>query len=158
MKSLPIWNCRKSGDCCKRFYSSGPRIKESEKEKIIRTLENKEVIDHFKKIEFPREKISEYIKNHNSLPLQDKKTCAFLNSNNECIIHSDKPEVCRTYPLMIDQKTDKTEIKVDLDCPRGQDIVNAINNGDIPSWINAKKSIKVEGRYFYEDLMQDKTD
>ena len=155
MKSLNIWQCRKTGECCKRFISSGPRIQKSESQKVIEYLDRSEIEDHLTNVGIKKEEISNSIKNRNSLPLQNKSTCVFLK-NDECLIHDVKPEVCQTYPLSIYRKSNKTEIKVDLACPRGEGLISAIKNGDIPASFKIKEPIEVEGRYFYEDLVRDK--
>lgn len=155
MKLLPIWQCRKTGECCKRFISSGPRIQKSENQKIIEYLDRKEIADHLDDVGVTKEEIESSIKNRGSLPLQNESTCVFLK-NDECLIHDVKPEVCQTYPLMIDRKSNKTKITVDLTCPRGEDLVKAIKNRDIPTSYHLKEPIEVEGRYFYEDLIREK--
>lgn len=152
---LPIWQCRKTGDCCKRFISLGPEVKNHESDKIIEKLNKNEITEHLKNIGISKETVIESIKNHQSLPLQDQKTCVFLK-NNECLIHEIKPEVCKTYPLKIDYLKEKTKILVDLDCPRGSGLIEAIKIGPIPNWIKTDKPIEVEGRYFYEDMIRDK--
>lgn len=155
MKSLPIWQCRKSGDCCKRFISSGPEIQPSEKHQIIKVLDKPEIRNHLKEIGYTKEGVTEHMEERGTLPLQNADTCAFLR-NNECLIHEIKPKVCHEYPLSITTTSTKTRIYVDLDCPRGNDIVATLQNGDIPPWIKSKKPITVKGRYFYEELAQEK--
>ena len=57
---------------------------------------------------------------------------------------------------MLDRKQNKTEVTVDLACPRGEGLVKAIKNRDIPISYQLKEPIEVEGRYFYEDLIREK--
>ena len=68
---LPIWNCRKTGECCKRFISSGPIIQKSESQKIIEYLDRKEIADHLVNINVKKEEIKKSIQDRGSLPLQN---------------------------------------------------------------------------------------
>lgn len=152
---LPIWQCRTTGDCCKRFLSSGPQLNSKEKQTIIDNLDQKEISGHIVKMGLKKDEFIKYLENRQSLPLQNPDTCIFLK-NNECLIHNIKPEVCRTYPLHITKKSGKTEIIVDLGCPRGNDLVNAIKSGNIPESMDIDGKISVSGQYFYEDKIREK--
>lgn len=155
MKSLKIWQCKQTGDCCRRFLSSGPQLNSQEKQIIIDNLDKKEIAEHIVKIGLKKDEFIEYVETRQSLPLQNLDTCIFLK-NNECLIHEIKPEVCRTYPLHITQKLGKTEITVDLGCPRGSDLINAIKSGNIPQSMGIDGDILVTGQYFYEDKIREK--
>ncbi|CAD6368389.1 hypothetical protein NMT12_100018 [metagenome] len=155
MKLLPIWQCRKTGDCCKRFLSSGPQLNLQEKQTILDNLDKKEISDHIIEVGLKKDEFIEYVETRQSLPLQNLDTCIFLK-NNECLIHEIKPKVCRTYPLHITKKLGKTEIVVDLGCPRGNDLINAIKSGNIPESMGIGDEISVTGQYFYEDKIREK--
>ena len=156
MKSLNIWQCRQTGDCCKRFISTGPRLTQTEGNNIIQNLENPELSEHLQSIGITKEKIIESIENHGSLPIiKNQGTCVFLK-NNECIIHQIKPKVCRDYPLVIEEHETKIIIKVDLDCPRGSGIVQELINNRIPGWLPHDKPIEVQEGHFYEELAREK--
>ena len=155
MKSLKIWQCKKTGDCCKRFLSSGPQLNSQEKQKIIENLDQKEISDHIATFGWKKDNFIKYVENRQSLPLQNSDTCIFLK-NNECLIHDIKPSVCKTYPIYITKKSGKTEVIVDLDCPRGNDLVAAIKSGNIPESMEIDGQIMVSGEYFYEDKIREK--
>ncbi|WP_371504504.1 YkgJ family cysteine cluster protein [Nitrosopumilus adriaticus] len=155
MKSLPIWHCKKTGDCCKRFLSSGPQLNSQEIQKIIDNLDQKEIKDHFALLGMNKDEFIKYVKNRQSLPLQNPNTCIFLK-NNECLIHDIKPEVCQTYPLHIIKKSGKTDVLVDLDCPRGSDLITAIKSGNIPESMGIDGEISVSGTSSYEDKIREK--
>lgn len=155
MKLLPIWQCKQTGDCCNRFLSSGPQLNSQEKQTIINNLDQKEIADHIAKMGLKKDEFIKYVENRQSLPLQNSSTCIFLK-NNECLIHDIKPEVCKTYPLRITKKLGKTEITVDLGCPRGSDLINAIKSGNIPESMDIDGEISVTGQYFYEEKIREK--
>ncbi len=155
MKSLPIWQCRQTGNCCKRFISSGPQLNSQEKQKIIDNLDQKEISDHIANLGLRKDEFIKYVKDRQSLPLQNSDSCIFLK-NNECLIHDIKPEVCQTYPLHISKKSGKTEVLVDLGCPRGNDLVNAIKSGNIPESMGLDGEISVSGQYFYDEKIREK--
>lgn len=155
MNSLPIWQCRKTGDCCKRFLSTGPRVTLEERQIIANSLDSKEIADHIRSMGLTKESIIRYMENHYSLPLQNKDTCAFLK-NNECLIHQIQPILCKTYPLVIKKKGDKTEILVDLDCPRGEELVKAIKNNDIPAYLGIQGPVVVYGENLLEEAVREK--
>lgn len=132
---LPIWNCRKTGECCKRFISSGPQVQKSENQKIIEYLDRKEIVNHLADVGMTKEEIKKSIQDRGSLPLQNKTTCVFLK-NDECLIHDVKPEVCQTYPLRIVRKQNKTEVTVDLACPGGKALLRQLKIAIFQSLIN----------------------
>jgi len=153
---LNVWQCRKTGDCCKRFISNGPRLTQIEGNIIIQNLDNPEIISHLRSIGFTKEKVINSIKNRDSLPIiKNQETCVFLKGD-ECIIHQIKPKVCKDYPLVIEEHDDKISIKVDLDCPRGSGIVQELINNKIPDWLSHNKPIEVQEGYFYEELTREK--
>lgn len=153
---LNVWQCRKTGECCKRFISNGPRVTPTESSNIIQNLDNPEISEHLRSIGFTKDEIIKSIENRHSLPIiKSQETCVFLK-NNECIIHQIKPKVCKDYPLLIEEYATKTVIKVDLDCPRGSGIVQELVNNRIPGWILHNKPIEVQESYFYEDLAREK--
>ena len=156
MKSLNVWQCRKTGDCCKRFISNGPRVTKSEEILIVQTLGNQEIQEHLQSIGFTKEAVKENIENKGSLPIiKNQGTCVFLKGD-ECIIHQVKPKVCKDYPLVIEEHDDKISIKVDLDCPRGSGIVQELINNKIPDWLSHNKPIEIQEGYFYEELTREK--
>jgi len=153
---LNAWQCRKTGDCCKRFISNGPRITKSEQVSIVQTLDGPEILEHLRSIGFTQDMVKENMENKGSLPIiKDQGTCVFLK-NDECIIHQVKPKVCKDYPLVIEECDDKILIKVDLDCPRGSGIVQELINNRIPGWLPHGKPIEVKASYFYEELAREK--
>lgn len=153
---LSIWQCRKTGDCCKRFISTGPSITQTEGNAITQNLDNREIAEHLRSIGITKEDVINHIKTRNSLPIiKNQETCAFLK-NDECIIHDIKPKVCKDYPLVIEERKNMTLVTVDLDCPRGYGIVQELENNRIPGWLPNDKPIKVEGRSFYEELAREK--
>lgn len=150
MKSLNIWQCRKTGECCKRFINTGPRLTEADQENIIKFIDNEEITNHLQQVGTSKKDLIKTIQDRRLLPLQNRNTCIFLK-NDQCLIHEVKPAVCDTYPLAITHKEDKTHIMVDLDCPRGAQLVEDMKKGNIPEWVGAKGEITIEGRYFFED-------
>lgn len=155
MKSLNIWQCRKTGECCKRFINMGPSLTETDQEKIIKFLDNKEIANHLYELNTSKVNLIKTIKERASLPLQNHNTCIFLK-NDQCLIHEVKPEVCDTYPLGIIHQGDKTHIMVDLDCPRGAQLVEDMKNGNIPDWVKVRDKVTIEGRYFFEDAYRNR--
>ncbi len=153
---LNVWQCRKTGDCCKRFISNGPRVTTSEQTLIVQTLENQEILEHLQSIGFTKGLVKENVENKGSLPIiKNQGTCVFLK-NDECLIHQTKPKVCKDYPLVIEEYEDKISIKVDLDCPRGSGIVQELINNRIPGWLPRGKPIEVLEGHFYEELSREK--
>jgi Fe-S-cluster containining protein len=67
------------------------------------------------------------------------------------MIHEIRPKICRNYPLEI---ISPNRIKVDLDCPRSEQIIEELEKGDYPLYIkneiNTEKDIKVESEYFFD--------
>ncbi len=112
-------------------------------------------MDHFATLGMNKDEFLKYVENHQSLPLQNSNTCIFLK-NNECLIHDIKPEVCKTYPLHITKKSGKTKVIVDLDCPRGNDLIIAIKSGNIPESMGIDGEISVSGESIYENKIREK--
>lgn len=155
---LNVWQCRKTGECCKRFISTGPRVSKSEELLIVQSLDNQEISNHLQSIGFTKDDVKKSIDNRGSLPvIQDQGTCVFLKGD-ECIIHQVKPKVCKDYPLVIEEYATKYIITVDLDCPRGVGIVEELVRHRIPGWIPQDKPIEVQKASFYEELAKEKFD
>lgn len=154
---LNVWQCRKTGDCCKRFISTGPQVTKSEADKIIQNLDNPEISEHFGSIGITKEDIRKSVENRGSLPIiKDQGTCVFLK-NKECIIHQIKPQVCKDYPMKIVDHPSKTVVMVDLECPRGADMAQEIRKGRIPpGTLRTDKPIEVIEMDFYEAMCREK--
>lgn len=154
---LNVWQCRKTGDCCKRFISTGPSVTKTEGNTILENLDNQEISDHLRSIEVTKDNIKKSIETRDSLPIiKDQGTCVFLK-NNECIIHKIKPQVCKDYPMKIVVHPSKTVVLVDLECPRGSGIAQEIREGKIPpGTLRTDKPIEVIERDFYEALAREK--
>lgn len=78
-------NCLECANCCKTL---GPRITDKDIEKIASALRIKpsEVVTRYLRID----EDNDYV--FKSMP------CPFLDSDNYCIIYSDRPKACREYP------------------------------------------------------------
>lgn len=128
---------------------TGARVTEEEKTTIINYIEKPEIRKHLENQGLDCEKVKESISAEITLP-KIGETCIFF-SNSSCLIHSIKPWVCITYPLMLQTEDDRLIIYVDVDCQRGRNIAKELRNGAIPSWLGTiPKRVEVREIYFYE--------
>ncbi|MFH1834976.1 MAG: YkgJ family cysteine cluster protein [Methanobacteriota archaeon] len=155
---MNIWTCLRCGKCCKSFVCTGPEITDREKTMILNYINKLVITPHLNKIEFNLEDVKNHLHEKPYLPVlgvKPPKKCVFL-SDNICLIHKVKPQICRNYPIEL---LNKTKIIVDLDCPRGRDILNELENGRYPTLIRKKirdvRNLRVEGRYFFDEKIKD---
>ena len=145
-----IWQCRRTGRCCKLFVFSGVRASDKEwklLEKDIKLLK-------LSKEEFER------CENQHTLPVIGKnppKKCAFLKGKNTCIVYEKRPGRCQEYPIMIQRYKDSVTFHISDDCPRGKELTKMIETNTPPklkSIIDSRKT-RVMLESFFEKSAQE---
>lgn len=143
------WVCKEDGKCCSLFVRTGPHLSGEEVQLIASRMES---------LGYPADNTDIIMESH-YIPLigdTPPKSCIFLEDN-RCKIHDIKPQDCKFYPLQIDTRDDTIRIIISLECPRGEDIEQAIKDGNIPHWLEEQlvgKEVKTEFRSDYEERIK----
>jgi len=147
--STDIWECRRTGQCCRLFVFTGVQVSEAEWELLEKDI---------KLLKLPKEEFKKY-ESQRTLPLignKPPKRCAFLKGENICTIYQKRPKRCREYPIMVQKYRDSIVFHISDDCPRGEDLSKIIQTNP-PQKLKkniGNRKLKVVLESFFEKSMQ----
>lgn len=75
--------------------------------------------------------------NHYEMKSHKKGICAYLKKDNSCMIHKFRPRVCKSFPIYVEYKNNKTKFFL-MGCP----LAKFLSKQDIKTMKNWAKGVK----------------